>query len=227
MPGTDIIVVGTIDRAPNGSRTLRGTRAVVREQWEAEQNQVSTNPDSGLIGEEIVVTAKVVNEANRQRVYRAAALVIKGIARLRDRLDRATGTTIQIGNRTYTMAELVEDLNNTEWTVGDGKPVGVPGISNVTRDTTGGKHTVFVNMDGIIGAPSNNDAGGYDGWPNDDLGLTMYVLHELAHLSEVGWRFNVDSGQKMGSSANRGAWPQVRRVGPGPQQREVRVGLRL
>lgn len=137
----------------------------------------------------IIVHVSVVDPDNLERAQQAAIRLTQVVARELQRLEGADlSATVTVLGRTYQLADVLIDLYNTEFTVTDRTDFDNNGVGASSRGMLGEPNTDIINMDAIL------DAYGSPNYPND-IGMTVLIFHEMAHISEIGTDFFNESVQ--------------------------------
>lgn len=145
------------------------------------QREVDPNSTSQTSG--VVVKVQVANPANRERARQAAERLALVLVRELQRLEAADpNAMITVLGRVYLVGEVLFDLNNTDFIVTDQTDFQNNGVGASSRGQYGARNTDIINMDAIL------DGYGNPGHPND-IGMTVLVFHELAHMSQMGQDF--------------------------------------
>ena len=124
--------------------------------------------------------------ANRNGCIEAGKRLLEAVKRVRDKLVASSGTVTILG-RNISMADLVADIDNTNYVVTDQTAFGNNGVGSAARGSGGAPNTDTINFQAIIGG--GNPPFGYSvGYPNGE-GMNAITLHELVHMSLTGTNF--------------------------------------
>lgn len=187
-----IIVTGRREQQSDGSIVLTfsvGTVSSPGVRFYAPQNVPTDGSSPEPTIEVSVTTEKTDSNTDQSDLTEAAKRVIAAVLKILVALNAASPfSTVNVLGRTMTVSNFRDELVNTEFVITDATNFNNRGVGSADYGEGTAPNVDQINYQSIIGDGQSSNYYGNSNYV-DDAGMKILILHEIAHMNQIGFEF--------------------------------------